>query len=137
MIAACAAINSRSAAKIGQHHDQRFIESSPLIKVGEQGAGRPIEWWQEIAFQSIEIVPVRVPVVASRAIQIACGANDGNDRHACFGQSPCQQHALTAQVIAVHAANIRRLTIEVKGGLNRRALQDVRGQLAKVVVPAR
>ena len=51
VISPCPAVDARRAAKIGQHHDQRFLEPASLREVFEQRADGAIERRQEVALQ--------------------------------------------------------------------------------------
>ena len=76
---------------------------------------------------------MRVPVIPVAARQIAGSGVDLHHGNAGFDQSSGQQHALSADVIAVHRADSGIFAIQVVGIFDRRAEQHVCRHFAEAV----
>ncbi len=133
VVASRTAVDARRSTKIGQGDDQGFIEHVSIRKVVEQCREGAIVRRQHIILEPIEVVAVRIPVIARRSIQIACRHANRHHRDAHFNQPAGQQNALAADMLAVAVAELGILTGEIQRRLDFGTQKQFVGQSAKAL----
>ena len=109
-----------------------YVKNRPYAPQGEM-LDRAIENWQQAPLHLRKVIAMCIPIVAATARQVAGSGVDLHHGNAGFDQSSGQQHALSADVIAVHHTYSRILTLQVVGILYGRTKQHVGRHFAEPI----
>ena len=105
MIAPGGAVNLGRATEIGEHHDQRVVQTSARVQILDQRRGGLIKRRQHVVFQSVKIISVRVKVRSFGSIQIAGRTIHGCHRHPGLREAARGQSALATNMHTVFLAH--------------------------------
>src|SRR5262249_1395293 len=128
------ATDLRRPAELRQPDHQRLLKQAALRQVVEQGVAGLLQRRQGGLLPPVEVVAMRVPVVAGAAVEVARGADDRDERHPGLDQPPSEQHARAADVIAVAVACAWLFPLQVERRLHLRIEQEVQGYLLVVLI---
>src|SRR5688572_17402806 len=105
MIATSAAADLRRASELGHDHDERLVEPTALSEIGDERTGGAIERRKHLILQTAEVIDVGVEMCSDTPVQITGSTVHRHERHAGLGEASCEQHAATADVIAIAFAD--------------------------------
>ena len=98
------------AAHFAHRHDQRFVQQTAIVQIGQQRRECLVERGDQMVLQ-IVAAAVRIPTVAVDAVVM-----DGDKPHARFDQPPRHQAGLPVQMPAVAVAQRGRFLSNVQSG---------------------
>src|SRR5213078_1635515 len=103
VIAAVRALGHRGAPELAAPHDERVLQKSAALEIGEQPGNRFVALEAELAVVAFE-VGVRVPAVRVSAVEL-------NEPDAALDHAPREQAARAelGRLLAVHAVQLLRL----------------------------
>ena len=123
------------APHLAGEHDERGIEQPAVGEILNQRRITAVEPWQEIFFEAVEIISVRIPATSTAAF-LGEGAVDavhfpehGDKRHTGFHQPPGHQQAHAVEMFAVTLADFLRFTGDIKRAGGGGAVEQVEGLL--------
>ena len=133
MIPPAITVDLRRSAEICEKYHQRFIEQTALLQIRQERGDGTIEYRQQPLLHLRKMALVGIPIVPASTGEIAGRAQRLDHRHAGLYKAPGQQQGLAADMIAVHRADPRILTLEIVGVPHGRLQQHIGRHLAKML----